>query len=150
MSINPLQLAALVALIGALWLVDHTRSESERLAAELAASKSDASRLGELAARQAEALAEGQQLADRVTAIQSRLGDLTRTYRADAEQNRQALEELKRNDQIARAWMAGCVPAAVGLRYARHATTDPGAYAAPAVLPAVGVPAAGSPCAGDQ
>lgn len=147
---NPLHVGALVALVLALWAIDHTTSENAHLADQLASLQRDESRNAQLIQQQAAALAQRDALADRVAAIQSGLGALGRDLRARADENAQAMEELKRNDQEVREWMAGCVPAAVGVRYARPTTTDPRAYRAPESVPAVGVPAAGSPCGPGQ
>lgn len=58
--------------------------------------------------------------------------------------------ELKRNDQAITDYLAQPVPAALGLHYARSATTDPGAYATPPAVQPGAVLAAGPSAAADQ
>lgn len=64
-------------------------------------------------------------------------------------QIRQDITELKRTDADVKAYLSGSVPAALGVRYARPATTDPVAWRAgstqglrPGAVPATGPPSA--------
>ena len=60
------------------------------------------------------------------------------------------LAELKRTDENIRTYLAGRVPAAIGLRHARPDTTDPVAYRAGAVVQPGAVSSAGSSAVSNQ
>lgn len=92
-------------------------------------------------------------------AVRTVLGEISRQTRQTqstldgqtAQLNRD-LAELKRNDKETATYLAGLVPAALGLRYARPATSDPVVYRADAAasLRAGVVPPAGSATTGGQ
>ena len=106
-------------------------------AAETAAS--DAQRLVEL---QAGVLAEQQRQIGAVDEIHKRMRLLEQAVSTNARAQSAAFEELRRNDQVVAEYLRGPVPAGLGRLYERPATTDPGAYRSPSILPAGGVSAA--------
>lgn len=90
-----------------------------------------------------------EQQRDQLNQLDIQLGQLRQTItRNDAAQQR-LLQELRRNDQETRDWLAGTGPAALGRLYARPETTDPSEYHAAPSLSADALSAAGSP-AGDR
>lgn len=104
----------------------------------------------ELTALQARVLEQQQQQFARLDQVEQRMQQLGQTIDHNATANRRAFEDLKRNDQAIADYLAGPVPPALGLLYARPATTDPGAYVAPAAVQPGAVPAAGQARAADQ
>ena len=82
--------------------------------------------------------------------IERRMQQLDQTVNRNASTQTQAIEELKRNDETIKSYLASSVPVALGRLYERPETTDPAAYHGPAgVLPGA-VPATGAPGGADQ
>jgi LysB family phage lysis regulatory protein len=92
---------------------------------------------------QAGVLAEQQRQIGQVAALDRQFRQLTQDIHQNAAAHSAAIEELKRNDQVVADHLAGPVPAALGLLYARPATTDPAAYRGSALLSIGPVPAPG-------
>jgi hypothetical protein len=147
LSVNALHVAALVALIGALWAVDHTQGENTRQADRITSLESTATHDAAVIEQQAKALANQQGLAEALGKIGAETAQLRRRLDQQADALTAGLEELKRSDPDARDYLLGPVPAAVGMRHARPETTDVGAYrdAAGRVPRASVVPVAGPP-----
>ncbi|WP_325437567.1 hypothetical protein [Pseudomonas nitroreducens] len=93
---------------------------------------------------QAGVLAEQQRQIGAVDEIHKRMRLLEQTVTTNAKAQSAAFEELRRNDQAVAEYLREPVPAGLGRLYERPATTDPGAYRSPPVLPVGGVPAAGA------
>jgi hypothetical protein len=145
MTLNPLLVAALVALLLAGWAIDRTVSENARQADRIATLEDDASRDGELITLQASALTNSQALQGELNRIGTATRQLEQTLTIQTARLDAGLDELKRNDQATRDYLLAAVPAAVGMRHARPETTDPIAYRqAAAGVRADPVPAAGS------
>lgn len=130
--LSPLHVLALVALIGAAWAIDRTTQDNRNKADQIAELQRDASRDAGVIESQAAALGDLEELREQVRTIGAESRQLRTVLDAQAAQLRAGLEELKRDDQEARDYLASPVPAAVGLRYARPATADPAAYRAAA------------------
>lgn len=111
------------------------------------AAVSEAQRLIEL---QAGVLAEQQRQIGAVDEIRKRMRLLEQAVSTNARAQSAAFEELRRNDQAVAEYLRGSVPAGLGRLYERPATTDPGAYRNPTVLPAGGVPPASPAGGADQ
>lgn len=116
---------------------------------DLQAQRADAATVAAHEARQmvelqAGVLAEQQRQIGAVDEIHKRMRLLEQTVSTNARAQSAAFEELRRNDQVVAEYLRGSVPAGLGRLYERPATTDPGAYRSPPVLPAGGVPAAGA------
>jgi hypothetical protein len=75
---------------------------------------------------------------------------LAQTIARDGDVTRNALQELKENDQAIADYLAGAVPAAYGVQFARPETTDPAQYKPGAALPPGGLPPAGTPAGAGQ
>ena len=97
---------------------------------------------------QAGVLAAQQQTLGRLADIERRMQQLGQTIDRNQAAHSAAIEELKRNDQTVRDYLATAVPAALGRLYQRPETTDPAAYTAPAGMQPGAVPAAGPGAAG--
>lgn len=146
--VGALLLALVVGTAGATWWVISPRLDLQTKRAAQAEQDLDSER--ELTALQARVLEQQQQQFVRLDEVEQRMQQLGQTIAYNATAQGRALEELKRNDKAITDYLAQPVPAALGLHYARSATTDPGAYAtAPAVQPGA-VPAAGPAAAIDQ
>lgn len=151
MSLNPWMAAGggLVVVLS-LWFADHSAQVTKLALEQNTELKKD---VGAIAAH-SNVLAKA--LHDQA-ALRTVLGEISRQTRQTqstldgqtAQLNRD-LAELKRNDKEVSSYLAGLVPAAVGLRYARPETTDPVAYRAGAAasLRAGAVSPAGSPGTG--
>lgn len=133
----------LVALgAGLVWwgLTPRIDQQAQRAAAAEAAA-GEAQKMIEL---QAGVLAEQQRQIGAVDEIHKRMRLLEQAVSTNARAQSAAFEELRRNDQAVAEYLRGPVPAGLGRLYERPATTDPGAYRSPPVLPVGGVPSAGA------
>ena len=129
LSVNPLHVAALVALIAAAWAVDHSRSESARQADQIKALERDASRDGELITLQAQALADQSAVQAELLKISTQTRKTQQAIDGQTAQLRRDLQELKADETVG-LYLRSVVPAAVGLRYERPETTDPATWRA--------------------
>lgn len=133
MSLNPwaVSVAALVVVL-ALWRADH--SDQARAAAEQrsVSHSADKVRLLEHNKQLADALASRDELQAMLSRIDRNGQQLQVTVTGQTALINRNLTELKRRDQESAKYLAWPVPAALGLRYARPATTDPVAYRAAA------------------
>ena len=116
---------------------------------DLQAQRADAATVAAHEARQmvelqAGVLVEQQRQIGAVDEIHKRMRLLEQAVSTNAKAQSAAFEELRRNDQAVAEYLRGPVPAGLGRLYERPATTDPGAYRSPPVLPAGGVPASGT------
>lgn len=128
LNVNALHVVALVALLGALWAVDHTRAENARKADQIAGLERDASRDQQLIADQASALASQQALQGELVKISAATRKTEQAIARQSAQLARDLEELKRSDETIEPYLRGLVPVAIGLRYERPETIDPLAY----------------------
>jgi hypothetical protein len=128
-----------------LWRIEAV--SSARDLAELTASTT-ATQLAAEQARTAEqaGVIDGQRKQLSQTQAADRLfRSLATTIAKDGDVTRNALLELKENDQAIADYLAGAVPPAYGVQFARPETTDPTQYKPDATLPAGGLPPAGTP-----
>lgn len=133
---NPFLAAALVALLLAMWALDHQRAELAAANSSLHALESDASRNLTLIEQQQGALADMTALHEEVATINRRTRAIQAELSAQDERRAQQLKELARNDPDVAAYLARPVPVAVGLRHARTETTDPRAWREPGTVQA--------------
>jgi len=146
------QLAAaaglLVVVLAAGWWAVSPRFELQRLRADTA--ERDLAKADELIQVQARVLEGQQQEMGRIAEIGRGLELLRQQVDRNANDQSQALEELKQNDQTIRQYLSEHVPVELGLLYARPATTDPAAYRSESTVQSGGVPAAGTPASGSE
>lgn len=147
-AVGALLLALVVGTAGATWWVISPRLALQTERADRA--EQDLGSERDLTALQARVLEQQQQQFARLDEVEQRMQQLGQTIAYNATAQGRALEELKRNDQAITDYLAQPVPAALGLHYARPATTDPGAYATPPTVQPGAVSAAGSPTVADQ
>lgn len=147
-AVGALLLGLVAGTAGATWWVISPRLELQTDRATRA--EQDLSRERDLTALQARVLEQQQQQFVRLDEVERRMQQLGQTIAYNATAQGRALEELKRNDQAITDYLAQPVPAALGLHYARPATTDPGAYATLPTVQLGAVPAAGPAAAIDQ
>lgn len=150
LNVNALHVVALVALLGALWAVDHTRGENARQADQITSLQRDASRDQQLIADQAKALAGQQALQGELSKISAATRKTEQALARQSAQLARDLEELKRTDETVEPYLRGLVPVAVGLRYERPETTDPLAYRQGGGVRTGAVPAVGAPGPGHE
>lgn len=150
LSVNPLHVVALVALLGALWAVDHTRGENARQADQIVTLERDASRNAELIELQATALTNQQALQGELSKISAATRKTEQALARQTDQLARDLEELRRTDETVEPYLRGLVPVAVGLRYERPETTDPLVYRQAGGVRTGAVPAVGAPGPGDE
>lgn len=144
MKLIPWGIALLVVAL-ALWRIEAV--DSARALAEQASSNA-----GDLlAAEQQRTEEQAGVIADqRAQLKQAQTADrlfrsLAQTIAKDGDVTRNALQELKENDQAIADYLAGAVPAAYGVQFARPETTDPTQYKPGAALPTGGLPPARTP-----
>lgn len=99
---------------------------------------------------QAGVLEQQQKMLGQLAEVDRQIKLLGQTITRNATAQAVAIEELKRNDEETRVYLAGPVPAALGRLYERPETTDPAAYHAPAGVQPSAVRAAGESAAGSQ
>lgn len=144
MKLIPWGIALLVAAL-ALWRIE--AMDSARALAEQASSNVG----NQLAAEQQRTAEQAGVIAEqRAQLKQAQTADrlfrtLAQTIAKDGDVTRNALQELKENDQAIADYLAGVVPPAYGVQFARPETTDPTQYKPDATLPAGGLPPAGTP-----
>lgn len=141
---NPWLIAATSVLVAVMAVQKATDAKKVRNAA--------LGELGEVVVRNAElderiagltrALASNQSLQSTLSRIDRQGQQLRTLLDGQSNQINRNLEELKRSDKAIMDYFSGPVPAAVGLRYARNATTDPAAYRSGAAVQPGPVPAA--------
>ncbi|WP_122423302.1 hypothetical protein [Pseudomonas viridiflava] len=131
------------------WQWDHNRLEAGQREQAARIDQAEIDRLTAITGQQAERLRDQRALQVALDAIGTGTRQLEATLNARSIQMRQDLAELKRNDEQVSAYLSAAVPAALGVRYARAATTDPVAWrAGPAKAVPVGpVPITGPPSA---
>jgi hypothetical protein len=141
-------LAFAVVLAG--WQWDHNRNEVAALEHAATAQQQEVDRLASSNSQFAQLLIDRHALDERLGLISVQTQTTNQTLAGQGAQWRQAFAELKRNDDQVRVYLAAPVPVALGLRYARPATTDPLAWGAgqAAPLSVGGLPTAGPPGAG--
>lgn len=151
MSLNPwvAGAAALVVTL-AVWHADHSALVRDSALSALKESEDTNSALISHTNRIATELYNRTELITRLTAIERGTQQLRTAVQGQGEQINRNLLELKRNDKAVADYLALPVPAALGVRYARPASTDPVAWrtsAAAGVQPDP-VPAASPPSGG--
>lgn len=143
-------LGAALAVVGALWLSDHS-AQVAKLAMEQNATLRKSVEVSEANnATLKEALLDQQALRVVLGLIDTRTRSIYSTLDGQAAQLNRSLAELKRTDEKTNAYLAELIPVALGLRYQRPETTDPVAYRASAVVQPGAVPSAGSSATGGQ
>jgi len=149
MKLIPWCIALLVAAL-ALWRIEVF--DSARALAE-----QDSSNVGDqLVAEQLRTAEQAGVIADqRAQLKQAQTADrlfrsLAQTIARDGDVTRNALQELKENDQAIADYLAGAVPPAYGVQFARPETTDPTQYKPGAALPPGGLPPAGTSAGAGQ
>lgn len=144
-------LGSALVVVGALWVSDHS-AQVTKLAMEQNATLRKAVQVSEANnATLATALRDQQALRVVLGLIDTRTRSIYSTLDGQAAQLNRSLAELKRTDEKTNAYLADLIPGALGMRYARPATTDPVAYrAGAAVMQPGAVPPAGSARAGSQ
>lgn len=149
MRLIPWGIALLVVAL-ALWRIEAV--DSARALAEQASS--NAADL--LTAEQQRTAEQAGVIADQRTQLkQAQTADrlfrsLAQTIARDGDVTRNALQELKENDQAIADYLAGAVPPAYGVQFARPETTDPTQYKPGAALPPGGLPPAGTSAGAGQ
>lgn len=128
MTVNPLQVAALAALILAGGSLIYLQGDNVRQVDEIARLGRDASRDKALISSQANALSSIQQLQRDVAAINASGKAMQQTISAQSSAISRSLEELKRNDQAISDYLNSPVPAVVGVRWQRAESVDPIKY----------------------
>lgn len=133
MSLNPwvAGAAALVVTL-AVWHADHSALVRDAALADAQTSKDSASALVVHSNRLNDELHNRTELITRLTAIERGTQQLRTAVQGQGEQINRNLLELKRNDKAVADYLALPVPAALGVRYARSASTDPAAWRAAA------------------
>lgn len=149
MTFNTLQVSALVALLLAGGGLLYQHEQNARQADAIETLKRDASRDQGLIELQGNALASIQKLQGEIASIDSASRATRQALDAQSAAISQSLEELKRNDQTTRSYLAGPVPAAVGMRWQRAESIDPITYRSGGVR-ADAVPTASPSRAGQQ
>lgn len=129
---NALHVGALVALLLAVWAIDRQGQTIGAQGDQITALQGAAGQQADLIARQSRALESQGALASEVMAIGRTTKQTLQTISGQGEQLAASLEELKRNDQESRDYLAMPVPRAVGLRWERAESTDPATYRAAA------------------
>lgn len=151
MSLNPwvAGAAALVVTL-AVWHADHSALVRDAALADAQTSKDSVSALVVHSNRLNDELHNRTELITRLGAIERGTQQLRTTVQGQGEQINRNLLELKRNDKAVADYLALPVPAALGVRYARPASTDPAAWraAAAAGVRPDSVPAASTPSGG--
>lgn len=128
MNVPATRLVLGVLAFAAVGYLNHQRIENKAQAATIEQLKQSAESSQATIASQAAAL-------NSINLLQQQVADLN-THSLAAFQSIGAgtaglateLQELKRNDQTIADYLLGTVPAAVGVRWQRSASTDPGAY----------------------
>ena len=138
--------AALVVTL-AVWHADHSALVRDSAIAALKEAEDTNSALISRYNRINTELYNRTELITRLAAIERGTQQLRTTVQGQGEQINRNLLELKRNDKAVADYLALPVPAALGVRYARPASTDPAAWraAAAAGVRPDSVPAAGAP-----
>ena len=119
--------------MGALALVavgymNYQRIESNAQAASISQLKADALQDASTIASQAAALTGIKQLQLQVTDLNTNSLAAMQAIGADTTALAAGLQELKSHDQTIADYLRGAVPAAVGVRWQRAASTDPSTY----------------------
>lgn len=133
-----------------LWQWDHNRLEAGQREQAARIDQAEIDRLTAITGQQSERLRDQRALQVALDAIGTGTRQLEATLNTRSLQMRQDLAELKRNDEQVSAYLSAAVPAALGVRYARTATTDPVAWRAGSAkaVSTDPVPVAGSASAG--
>lgn len=141
MKLIPWGVALLVAAL-ALWRIEAV--DSARALAEQAGSNVSIQLTAEQqrTAEQAGVIADQRAQLKQVQAADRLFRSLAQTIAKDGDVTRNALQELKENDQAIADYLAGAVPVAYGVQFARPETTDPTQYKPSPDLPAGGLPPA--------
>lgn len=151
MSLNPwvAGAAALVVTL-AVWHADHSALVRDSALTALKESEDTNSALISHTTLIATELHNRTELMARLGVIERGTQQLRITVQGQGEQINRNLLELKRNDKAVADYLALPVPAALGVRYARPASTDPAAWraAAAAGVRPDSVPAASAPSGG--
>ncbi|WP_095052198.1 hypothetical protein [Pseudomonas sp. Irchel s3b2] len=144
MRLIPWGIALLVAAL-ALWRIEAV--DSARALAEQASSNVSEQLTTERqrTAEQAGVIDDQRTQLKQAQAADRLFRSLAQTIARDGDVTRNALQELKENDQAIADYLAGVVPAAYGVQFARPETTDPTQYKPGATLPAGGLSPAGTP-----
>lgn len=141
-GLSPWLAAALVSVIS-LWTADHYRQSSVQANAAYTDLVAERDGLADLLHSQLV-------LRESIDKIDRQTRTITAALDGQTAQLNRNMAELKRTDEKSRAYLAELIPAALGVRYARPATTDPVAWRAGAVVQPGAVPAAGQAAASAQ
>lgn len=148
---NTLNWAAAVAIVLALWAVDHYRQEKNAAIETAGRFSDDLQKITGHYNDLAREMEKWTELADQVAEITKGTKRLSLTIDSQTSLLSRNFAELKRNDQAVAGYLGISVPAALGVRYARPETTDPAAYRAAATGMQPGaVPSSGAAAAGDH
>lgn len=142
---NYLIAAVVAALIALAWLADRQGLEGELVQKDLDHAAELSKRDAAVIQGQTKVLEQYGALVAGLSQIDAKASGLAVTLKTQGAERRAEYLELLSNDPVVSSWESSPLPAAVGLRYARPATTDPAEWrAARRGVPAGGVPAAGS------
>lgn len=134
MSLNPWVAGAAALVVSlSLWHADHSALVRDSALASLKESEDTNTALVSHYNRVNTELYNRSELIKQLGAISSGTQQLRDALKGQGDQINRSLMELKRNDKAVADYLALPVPAGLGMRYARPATTDPLAWrAAPA------------------
>jgi hypothetical protein len=143
--------SALVVVVS-LWAADHYRQSENAAQQKVDTLAKNVSTLTERNELLAQALNDRTLVQEQLAQVSQATRLLNNTLATQSVQINRNFEELKRNDKAITDYFRLPVPTALGLRYARPATTDPVAYraAATGLRESGAVPAAGASSAQAQ
>lgn len=142
---------ALVVVVS-LWAADHYRQSENAATQEMATLSSKVDTLTAHNELLVQALNDRTLVQEQLAQVGQATRLLNNTLATQSVQINRNFDELKRNDKETADYLRQSVPTALGLRYARPATTDPVAYraAATGLRESGAVPAAGTSSAQAQ
>lgn len=145
MTITVLHVASLATLLIAGTALVHLQGSNKLQGEKIATLESAAERDAQVQAHQAAALQIFGELQKGLTEIGKGTRAINTALAIQSSVMARELQELKRNDQTVRDYLASPVPGAVGLRWQRAESTDPVTYRPVPGVQSGAVPSASSP-----